>query len=503
MSHKLSSTTVHEFIESFEDIHKNILDDVEDVIYVSTPDTYELIYVNEAFKKNWGNNVIGKKCYKVLQNRDEPCPFCTNDIIFNPKMTGAHIWEFQNEVNKRWYKCVDKAIDWKEGKRVRFEQATDITKLKETENQLNESEEKYRTLFQSMSEGFAYYESVFDDNNNPIDYIFLDVNPKFEEFTGLNKDNIIGKKVTEIIPGIENKKPNLIEKYGLIARDGGVSSFELYLEQFNEWYNVSVSCPRKGFFCTLFEKTTIKKKYEEKIQKTLEELKLSNKELEQFAYVASHDLQEPLRMVSSFTSLLKTKYKDVIDEKGNMYIDYAVDGALRMQALINDLLDFSRVSTKGDSFSSFDSNELLGKALSNLRPAIEEAGAIVTNDELPNVIADGNQLVRVFQNLISNGIKFRGEANPNIHVSCKVINKTYQFSISDNGIGLDTKFSDKVFAIFQRLHTRDKFPGTGIGLAICKRIIKRHHGRIWVESTIKKGSTFYFTIPIREIKNEE
>jgi PAS domain S-box-containing protein len=240
---------------------------------------------------------------------------------------------------------------------------------------------------------------------------------------------------------------------------------------------------------------TERKAAEAQIQLTLADLERSNKDLEQFAYVASHDLQEPLRMVASYTQLLAQRYEGQLDDKARKFIDYAVDGAVRMQRLINDLLAYSRVNTQGKTFETIDSHAVFGKALQNLSATIEENRAIVSNDDLPMVRADATQLSQLFQNLIGNAIKFRGSEPPRIRVSADDLGREWRFSVRDNGIGIDTQYTDKVFVIFQRLHTRQEYSGTGIGLAICKRIVERHNGRIWFESEPGKGSTFYFTLP--------
>jgi len=229
--------------------------------------------------------------------------------------------------------------------------------------------------------------------------------------------------------------------------------------------------------------------------RALENFKRSNQELEQFAYVASHDLQEPLRMVSSYTQLLAKNFKEKLDDKADMYINYAVDGAIRMQTLINDLLEYSRVSSRGKTFEKTDSHEILGNALAILKHTIDETGAIITNDDLPHVHVDANQFERIFVNLIGNAIKYRSKIKPVIHISAGIKNNFWIFSVKDNGIGIDPKYKEKVFEIFQRLHTRSEYSGTGIGLAICKRIINRHGGKIWFESLPGEGTTFYFTIP--------
>ncbi len=234
-------------------------------------------------------------------------------------------------------------------------------------------------------------------------------------------------------------------------------------------------------------------------KKTEDELKRSNDELQQFAYVASHDLQEPLRTISSFTQLLERRYRGNLDEDADEFIDYIVEAAQRMQQMILDLLEYSRVVTKSGEFRAFDTNEALNEALFYLKGLIEECHVELTHDKLPKMVADKVQITKVFQNLISNAIKFsKPNEPPQIHISSKKDeNKNeYIFSVQDNGIGMDSQYAERIFTIFQRLHTIDEYQGTGIGLSIVKRIIERHGGRIWVESELGKGSTFYFTIPL-------
>jgi signal transduction histidine kinase len=234
------------------------------------------------------------------------------------------------------------------------------------------------------------------------------------------------------------------------------------------------------------------------LEHSVAELARSNAELQQFAYVASHDLQEPLRMVSSYTQLLAKRYQGRLDADADDFIGFAVDGAARMQKLIQDLLAYSRVSTRGMERQSLSMDSVLGYTTDMLQLAMKEADALVTHDSLPSVKADERQMTQLFQNLISNAIKFRGQQPPRIHVSATRRDDEWLFSVQDNGIGIDPQYADRIFVIFQRLHNRDEYSGTGIGLAICKKIVERHGGRIWVESEPGKGSTFFFTLPDRK-----
>jgi len=238
----------------------------------------------------------------------------------------------------------------------------------------------------------------------------------------------------------------------------------------------------------------VRKRTELALQERARELARSNEELERFAYVASHDLQEPLRMVASYTQLLGRRYKGKLDSDADEFIAFAVDGVTRMQALINDLLTFSRVGTQGGALVPLELGTALAAALINLRAAIESSGAVVTTDVLPTVLANERQMVQLFQNLIGNAIKFHGPEAPRIHIGAEKLAGEWQITVRDNGIGIDPTFWNRLFVVFARLHNRSEYAGNGIGLAICKKIIERHGGRIWLESLPGRGSTFFFTL---------
>ncbi len=232
-----------------------------------------------------------------------------------------------------------------------------------------------------------------------------------------------------------------------------------------------------------------------KLDRQAQELLRSNAELEQFAYVASHDLQEPLRMITGYTQLLLKRYRGQLDANAQEYIGFAVDGAKRMQGLIQDLLAYSRVATRGEEFTDCAVAEVLDGALASLRAAIEESGATISHDPLPTVQADQRQMGQLLQNLIGNALKYRNGQAPRVHIGCQRDNGAWRFAVRDNGIGIDPQYADKIFVIFQRLHTREEYEGTGIGLAVCKKIVERHGGKIWLESEVGKGANFYFSIP--------
>jgi light-regulated signal transduction histidine kinase (bacteriophytochrome) len=263
-------------------------------------------------------------------------------------------------------------------------------------------------------------------------------------------------------------------------------------------YNASVYRDEAGQVTGVFAAArdiTARQRAAEALRQKAEELARSNAELEQFAYIASHDLQEPLRTAGSFAQLLQKRYQGKLDQTADEFIGYIVDGTQQMQRLISDLLTFGRVGTRGKAFEPADCAAVLAQAVAQLQIAIEESGAVVTHDPLPVLDADPDQLGQLLQNLIGNSIKFHAAARPHIHVSARQTPEGWTLSVQDNGIGIDPQFADRIFEVFQRLHTRAEYPGTGIGLAICKKIVQRHGGRIWVESAPGKGATFCFTIP--------
>ena len=342
-----------------------------------------------------------------------------------------------------------------------------------------------------------------DQNFEPVS-----INGAIEEITGYSKDDFLSHKVKwrEIVaPEDRSLIFEKIEKtmtdpnasteleYRIKNRDGEIK----WVWEILQKLPASSRIPGEiGKIQGIVRDITERKMAEEMLKLKLEELARSNAELEQFAYVSSHDLQEPLRMITSYLQLLQRRYQGKIDDKADKYIYYAVDGAARMQNLINDLLEFSRVTTRAGEPGPTDCEFVLNQALSNLELFIKENKATVAHDPLPEVLADNTQLVQVFQNLIVNGIKFHSEEAPKIHISAKKKAKDWIFSVRDNGIGIDPQYSEKIFEVFKRLHNKEEYPGTGIGLAICKKIVERHGGHIWVESELGKGSTFYFTLPI-------
>lgn len=293
-----------------------------------------------------------------------------------------------------------------------------------------------------------------------------------------------------------------------MAGEQGIYPVEdVYLKLDGTPINVEVSVTPLSYqgklaFQAIVADITERKRAEAELQETLKELKRSNVELEQFAYVASHDLQEPLRAVAGMVQLLQKKYQGQLDEQADLYITYLVEAAARMQRLINDLLAYSRVGRRGQPFTPVNTAACLQLVLKNLAAVVQESRASITWDNLPTVAADSTQLSQLFQNLIGNALKFRGDKEPQIHLSAVKVANAWQFSVRDNGIGIEPQYFERIFQVFQRLHTREEYPGTGIGLALCQKIVERHGGVIWVESQVGQGSTFHFTLPIRSMTND-
>ncbi|MEZ2279982.1 MAG: PAS domain S-box protein [Microcoleus sp.] len=368
----------------------------------------------------------------------------------------------------------------------------DITERKLTERALQESEFRYRQIVELAEEGIWVI-----DSNARTTY----VNHAMARMLGYTESEMLGRRIFDFM---DEQEQQLTSQYVERRKQGISEKHESKLKSKNGkdvWTYISTSPVMDEFgcmlsSCALVYNVTDRKQVEQQMLQLTEDLKRSNEELEQFAYVASHDLQEPLRAVTSYTQLLAQRYQGNLDAKADKYINHIVDGASRMQQLINDLLAYSRLGTRAQEFEIADCNAAVEQSLCNLQIAIAEKQAIITKDVMPTVMADEFQLVQLFQNLLGNAIKFCREEVPIIHITAIIQDDEWLFSVRDNGIGIDPEYADRIFIIFGRLHSRREYLGTGIGLAMCKRIVERHRGRIWVESWPEEGATFYFTIPI-------
>ncbi|MGB9201486.1 PAS domain S-box protein [Methanobacterium sp.] len=372
---------------------------------------------------------------------------------------------------------------------------TDITESKKATDALLESESRFHSVL---------------DNSQDVIYR-INVQTGNYEYVSPSTKNVLGYSPEELIALIAKNPLNTIHPDDRSKFQKGIKKLEQNDKVEMEYRHQT----KNGGYCWISNKIglirdntgkplyrdgnmrdiTKRKQIEKQIEAAMDELRRSNEELERFAYVSSHDLQEPLRMVKLYSQLLERRYKDNLDSDADDFIEYIVEGANRMKQLIDDLLEYSRVNSKAKEFVNVDIEKVLNNVLRNLSISITEYNVKISHDPLPTVFADQNQMIQVFQNLITNAIKFHGSNPPEINISVQKDKKEWKFVVKDNGIGIDLKHQQKIFEVFKRLHTRDQYPGTGIGLSITQKIIIHHGGQIWVESQPGKGSTFYFTIP--------
>jgi PAS domain S-box-containing protein len=361
-----------------------------------------------------------------------------------------------------------------------------------------ESAAKYRGLLEAAPDAMVVV-------NQAGEIVLLNV--QAEKQFGYRRDELLGQPVTNIIQegfaerliadDLRSAEDALAQQIGTgieltaLRKDGSEFPIEIMLSPLESAEGILVTAAIRDI--------SVRQKAAADLLQKVEDLARSNEELGQFAYIASHDLQEPLRMVASYTQLLSRRYKGKLDADADEFIAFAVDGASRMQRLIQDLLTFSRVGSRGADLLTTSSEDALEQALTNLRGSIEDSGAVVTHDPLPIVLADEMQLTQLFQNLIGNAIKYQGSGIPLVHIAAtRTSLKKWSFSVQDNGLGIDPEYFERIFGMFQRLHKREEFDGTGIGLAICKKIVERHGGTISVESQPGHGSTFRFVLSASE-----
>ncbi|QSW99222.1 PAS domain-containing sensor histidine kinase [Haloterrigena alkaliphila] len=358
--------------------------------------------------------------------------------------------------------------------------AEDITELKDREQQLEDRKTELETELSEILGRISDAFYAIDD-----EWRLTHLNEYAAEIMQESREELLGRKIWETLP--DETEESCRERFQEAMETQEPVNFEVYADEFDAWLEYNVY-PSESGLSIYFHEITERKEYQRKLEK-------SNERLEQFAYAASHDLQEPLRMVSSYLRLLEDRYTDQLDSNGEEFIEFAVDGADRMRDMIDGLLAYSRVDTQGEPLEPVDLNTVLEAVLDDLQVKIEEHDAEILSDSLPRVRGDESQLQQVLQNLVSNGIEYSGDEPPRIHVSAERARSKWVISVRDEGIGIDPEDQDRIFQVFERLHSREEYSGTGIGLALCQRIVERHEGTIWVNSEPGEGTTFSFTLP--------
>ena len=456
----------------------DILETMPVMVCLLTPD-HHVTFANRSFRERFGED-NGRHCYDYCFGKEEPCEFCES---YNVLKTGKpHQWEVKAP-DGSIIDVYDFPFADTDGSPLILELDIDITDRKRAE--------------QALREASSYNRSLIEASLDPLFTIstegkITDANTATEMITGHPREELIGTDFADYFSDPEKARSG----YETVFRDGIVKNYELTIRHEDGTftpvlYNASLyrddSGKTVGIFAAARDISERKRAQDELIR--------SNKDLQHFAYVASHDLQEPLRNVATCLQLLEKDYKDKLDPNADQLINYAVDSSVRMKALIEGLLAYSRIATKGKPQEQLDCEQILQRAVTNLSSAITEAEAVITHDPLPTISADDTQLLQVFQNLIGNAIKFRRDDPPRIHVSAVKNRNEWMFSVKDNGIGIESQHLERIFVIFQRLHKRSEYEGTGMGLAIVKKVVERHGGRVWVESEPGVGTTVYFTLP--------
>jgi len=473
-------------LESTEQKFRQMAENIHEVFWMSSADLSEVLYISPAYQQIWG-----RTCESLYTN---PQSFLE---AIHPEDRERVIANLQQNIKTEF--DIEYRIIWQDGT-VRwiwdrsvpiYNQVGEVYRragIAQDISDRKQAEQKIR--FQSRLLDAVEQAVIATDLEGNIIYW----NHYAEVLYGWSAAEVMGRLVVDVVPAASTKE----QAAKLMSR---LQVGESWSGEFLVQRRDGTTFPAMVFDSPIYNEQgsligivgvsvdiTERKRAEEELQR-------SNAELQQFAYVASHDLQEPLRMVSSYTQLLAECYQGQLDAQADKFIAFATEGATRMQQLLEDLLDYSRVSRRPQPFEPINCTTILKDVLTDLAVTMQESSAVVTADSLPTVLGDRTQLRQLLQNLISNAIKFRREEPPVVHISAEPQEDFWLFTVRDNGIGIDPQFAERIFVLFQRLHSRQEYPGTGIGLAICKKIVERHAGRIWVESHLGEGSTFYFTLP--------
>jgi PAS domain S-box-containing protein len=472
-------------LEESEARFRMLAENLEEMVWIESVDTRELLYLNPATEMIWGRD--REWLY------DNPAAFLETIHPDDLQRVEQAYEAVPDDGFDEEYRIVrpDDEVRWLDVQAVPVHDEErqirrivgiidDITERKERERALEESERRYRTLAENFPSGAV---GLFDD-----DLRYTALGGELLDATGVSPEDRIGNSVYDIYPSDLVEE---VESYFEAALEGEANSFEVEYHNRNLFaYTLPVRNDGGEVFAGMLvvQDVTERREYQRKLEE-------SNERLEQFAYAASHDLQEPLRMVTSYLKLIENRYGDALDEDGEEFLEFAVDGAERMRQMIDGLLEYSRVETSGDSFEPVDLNDVSDDVREDLRMRIDESNAEIATDDLPCVDGDDGQLRQVFQNLLSNAIEYSGDEPPQVDISATRDDEHWIISVQDNGIGIDPDEQERIFEVFQRLHTHEEHSGTGIGLALCQRIVERHGGEIWLESGPDDGSTFSFTLP--------
>ncbi|MEL7671776.1 ATP-binding protein [Methanobacterium sp.] len=459
--------------ENMSNLNEEIIDNVSDAVIVVDGKLRVKMW-NDAAQNIYGwkeDEVIGKVVYNVFKSKESPIErLKVLEYLRTNEYLNSEFIHYSKDGSPINIKSIIIAKRDNNSPAIEYILINrDISELKNSAELVAISNSEIENLNQKVIE--------LEKSNDEFNEILL----KYE-----NSEKLFEKRVKEVLRKQKEAKELLDAKK---LRVEELNQKIINLENTNEEFSIYISKLKDSV-------ESQKDIYEKQLKKLTADLNRSNEELQQFAYVTSHDLQEPLRTIASFTQLLAKRYKNKIDEDSDEFMEYIVDASTRMQEMIKDLLQYSRVVSRGKVFKLTNTEEIIDYTTSSLKTLIEDNDAEITYDKLPKVNADSGQLLRLFQNLVENSIKFRQFAvQPKIHISCKEHGNEYVFSVADNGIGIEEQYFDRIFTIFQRLHTKEEYEGSGIGLPVAKRIVERHGGRIWVESEPDVGSTFYFTIP--------